>query len=154
MVHGFRSRKNPIKYSTMNMTCVCISAGFVGFGINSTGIKHCKQYMATALSSRVEQKQLRRNTLWNFCVVDMRDDDKSTEENLVMFFFILIAGFCCTTLLLLRRVFGENLDNIFFNRPFWHAMFLVRQLQARKTTGKKVAPNLRVTFWCVVYIHS
>lgn len=39
----------------------------------------------------------------------------------------------------------------FFNRPFWHAMFLVLQLEARKTTGKKVAPNLRVTF-CVLFI--
>lgn len=31
------------------MTWVSISAGFVGFGINSTGNRHCRQYIVTTV---------------------------------------------------------------------------------------------------------
>lgn len=45
-VQGFLSKKNPIRYNTMNITWVLMRAGLTGFGINSTGISHCKQYIA------------------------------------------------------------------------------------------------------------
>lgn len=67
MVHGFLSRKKPVKYSTMNMTCVCSRAGFRGFGMSRTGISHCRQYMseiglcAFTLRRRATRRILSRN---------------------------------------------------------------------------------------------
>jgi len=45
MVHGFLSRKNPVKYNTRNMAWLYTRAGLNGFGISRTGINHWRQYM-------------------------------------------------------------------------------------------------------------
>lgn len=40
------------------MTCVCSSVGFTGFGIRSTGISHCRQYILFTLLLEMYLNQL------------------------------------------------------------------------------------------------
>lgn len=47
MVHGFRSKKYPIRYNVTSTMWFCSRVGFTGFGSISTGIMYCKQYILT-----------------------------------------------------------------------------------------------------------
>lgn len=45
ITHGRLSRRNPVKNKTINMEWLNRRIGWIGLGISSNGINHCKQYI-------------------------------------------------------------------------------------------------------------